>query len=74
MAFTYVFVTLDFKPRKGNAMFNSLFSCGKDFKSNACLNYSLDSMGHCILGYRIAADFLAHKVDESGSDQDYRED
>lgn len=51
-------------------MNNSLFSGDKDWKANACLNWSLDSMGLYIEGYREAADKLVHDVVESGTNQD----
>jgi hypothetical protein len=51
-------------------MSNSIFSGGSDWKANACLNWSLDSLGLYIEGYREAADKLVHDVIESGTDQD----
>lgn len=51
-------------------MSNSLFSGDKDWKANACLNWSLDTMGLYIEGYREAADKLVHDVVESGTNQD----
>jgi len=42
----------------------------KDWKANACLNWSLDSMGLYIEGYREAADKLAHDVVKTGTNQD----
>lgn len=51
-------------------MSNSLFSGDKDWKANACLNWSLDTMGLYIEGYREAADKLVHEVVESGTNQD----
>ncbi|MCP4501736.1 MAG: hypothetical protein GY822_17385 [Deltaproteobacteria bacterium] len=51
-------------------MSNSLFSGDKDWKANACLNWSLDSMGLYIEGYREAADKLVHDVVASGTNQD----
>ncbi|MFT4603006.1 MAG: hypothetical protein ACI857_003193 [Arenicella sp.] len=51
-------------------MSNALFSGDKDWKANACLNWSHDSMGLYIEGYREAADKLVHDVVESGTNQD----
>jgi len=51
-------------------MSNSLFSGGEDWKANACLNWSSDSLGLYIEGYREAADKLVHEVVETGSNQD----
>ncbi len=51
-------------------MSNSVFSGDKDWKANACLNWSLDSMGLYIEGYREAADKLVHDVVETGTNQD----
>jgi len=51
-------------------MSNSLFSGDKDWKANACLNSSLDTMGLYIEGYREAADKLVHDVVQSGVNQD----
>lgn len=51
-------------------MSNSLFSGGQDWRANACLNWSLDSMGLYIEGYREAADKLVHDVVETGTNQD----
>lgn len=51
-------------------MSNSLFSGDQDWKANACLNWSLDSMGLYIEGYREAADKLVHAVVETGTNQD----
>ncbi|AEH16321.1 hypothetical protein [Shewanella baltica] len=51
-------------------MSNSLFSGDKDWKANACLNWSHDSMGLYIEGYREAADKLVHDVVQSGTNQD----
>ena len=51
-------------------MSNSLFSSDEDWKSNACISRSGYSIVHYIDGYRKAADALAHKVVESGCDQD----
>ena len=51
-------------------MSNSLFSGDQDWKANACLNWSLDSMGLYIEGYREAADKLVHDVVETGTNQD----
>jgi hypothetical protein len=49
---------------------NSLFSGDKDWKANACLNWSLDSMGLYVEGYRVAADKLVHDFVENGTNQD----
>ena len=51
-------------------MSSSLFSGDKDWNANACLNWSLDTMGLYIEGYREAADKLVHDVVESGTNQD----
>ncbi|WP_345847718.1 hypothetical protein [Shewanella algae] len=51
-------------------MSNSLFSGDKDWKANACLNWSHDTIGLYIEGYREAADKLVHDVVESGTNQD----
>ncbi|MBW3533441.1 hypothetical protein [Shewanella sp. NKUCC06_TVS] len=51
-------------------MSNSLFSGDRDWKANACLNWSHDSMGLYIEGYREAADKLVHDVVQSGTNQD----
>jgi len=51
-------------------MSNSLFSGDKDWKANACLNWSLDTLGLYIDGYREAADKLVHEVMETGANQD----
>ncbi len=51
-------------------MSDSLFSGDKDWKANACLNWSLDSLGLYIEGYRKAADKLVQDVVETGSSQD----
>lgn len=51
-------------------MSNSLFSGDNDWKANACLNWSPDSLGLYIEGYREAADKLVHDVVESGTNQD----
>lgn len=51
-------------------MSNSLFSGDQDWRANACLNWSLDSMGLYIEGYREAADKLVHDVVETGTNQD----
>tara|TARA_R110002167_G_scaffold2284_1_gene11685 strand:+ start:1052 stop:1654 length:603 start_codon:yes stop_codon:yes gene_type:complete len=49
---------------------NSIFSGDKDWKANACLNWSHDSMGLYIEGYREAADKLVHDVVDTGANQD----
>jgi hypothetical protein len=49
---------------------NSIFSGDKDWKANACLNWSLDSMGLYIEGYREAADKLVYDVVNTGANQD----
>lgn len=54
----------------GGQLSNSLFSGDKDWKANACLNWSHDSMGLYIEGYREAADKLVHDVVQSGTNQD----
>lgn len=51
-------------------MSNSLFSGDKDWKANACLNWSFDTMGLYIEGYREAADKLVHDVVGTGTNQD----
>ena len=51
-------------------MTNSIFSGDKDWKANACLNWSHDSMGLYIEGYREAADKLVHDVVDTGANQD----
>lgn len=51
-------------------MSNSLFSGDKNWKANACLNWSHDTIGLYIEGYREAADKLVHDVVESGTNQD----
>lgn len=51
-------------------MSNSLFSGDQDSRANACLNWSLDSIGLYIEGYREAADKLVHDVVETGTNQD----
>lgn len=51
-------------------MSNSLFSGDKDWKTNACLNWSNDTIGLYIEGYREAADKLVHDVVDSGTNQD----
>ncbi len=51
-------------------MSNNLFSADKDWQNNACLNWSHDSIGLYICGYKEAADILVNKVIESSSDQD----
>ena len=51
-------------------MSNSLFSGDKDWKANACLNWSFDTLGLYIEGYREAADKLVHEVVETGANQD----
>ncbi|WP_421259043.1 hypothetical protein [Aeromonas sp. 602826] len=51
-------------------MSNSLFSGDKDWKANACLNWSNDTIGLYIEGYREAADKLVHDVVNSGTNQD----
>lgn len=51
-------------------MSNSLFTGSDDWKNNACLNWSLDTMPLYIDGYRKAADNLVHGVIESSQDQD----
>lgn len=51
-------------------MTNSLFSGDEDSKDNACLNWSLDSLGLYIEGYREAADKLVHEVVQTGHNQD----
>ena len=51
-------------------MSNSLFSGDKDWRANACLNLSLDTIGLYIEGYREAADKLVHDAVESGTNQD----
>lgn len=51
-------------------MSNSLFSGDKDWKANACLNWSNDTIGLYIEGYREAADKLVHDVVDSGTNQD----
>ena len=51
-------------------MNNLLFSGGKDWKANACINWSLDSLGLYIEGYRKAADKLVQDVVKTGSNQD----
>lgn len=51
-------------------MSSSLFSGDEDWKANACLNWSLDTIGLYIEGYREAADKLVHGVIESGTKQD----
>lgn len=50
---------------KESQMSNSLFSGDKDWKANACLNWSHDTIGLYIEGYREAADKLVHNVIES---------
>lgn len=37
-------------------MSNSLFAGGKDRETNACLNWSHDTLGLYVEGYRLAAD------------------
>lgn len=51
-------------------MTNPLFSPGDDWPSNACLNWSHDSIRNYLDGYRKGADVLAHKVVETSTDQD----
>src|SRR3954465_614898 len=51
-------------------MSNSLFSSDTDWKNNACLNWSIDSMGLYTEGYREAADKLVQEVVETGVNQD----
>lgn len=51
-------------------MSNSLFSSDKDWKANACLNWSHDTMSLYIEGYREAADKLVLEVIKSATDQD----
>ena len=51
-------------------MSNSLFSSGEDWASNACVNWTHDSMAAYIDGYLKAADILAHKAVESRHDRD----
>lgn len=51
-------------------MSNLLFSGDKDWKANACLNWSLDSLGLYIEGYREAADMLVHDAVELSTKQD----
>jgi len=52
-------------------MTNSLFSGDKeDWQANACLNWTHDSLGLYIDGYREAADKLVHDVVESSTNQD----
>ncbi len=51
-------------------MSNSIFSGDKDWKANACLNWSIDTMGLYIEGYREAADKLVHEVVETDTNQD----
>jgi hypothetical protein len=55
---------------RGSQMSNSLFSGDKDWKANACLNWSNDTIGLYIEGYREAADKLVHDVVNSGTNQD----
>jgi len=49
---------------------NQLFSMDEDWKNNACLHWSHDSIGLYIDGYKEAADTLVVKVAESGCGQD----
>ena len=51
-------------------MDNKLFSFGSDFKNNACINCSFDSLNSYIKGYKNGADILAINVIESSKDQD----
>ncbi len=51
-------------------MSNNLFSADTDWTNNACLNWSHDSIGLYISGYKEAADILVSKVIETSSDQD----
>ncbi|GAU08752.1 hypothetical protein [Desulfoplanes formicivorans] len=51
-------------------MNNSLFSFGEDCGSNACLNWTHDTIRLYINGYLKAAEELTHKVIETSSDQD----
>lgn len=51
-------------------MSNSLFSGDQDWRANACLSWSLDSMGLYIEGYKKAADKLVCDVMETGTNQD----
>lgn len=51
-------------------MSNSIFSGDNDWKANACLNWSHDTLGLYIEGYREAADKLVHEVVETGTNQD----
>lgn len=51
-------------------MSNDLFSSDTDWQNNACLNWSHDSIGLYINGYKEAADTLVNKVIESSNDHD----
>ena len=51
-------------------MTNSLFSSGDDWQSNACVNWSHDSIHLYIEGYFKAADELTHRVVDTSSNQD----
>lgn len=50
--------------------FKSLFTADKDWWNNACLNYTDDAIDAYIEGYKLAADQLVKRINETGEDQD----
>lgn len=51
--------------------FEPIFKPDSDFHNNACLNFMPDMSVGYIDGYKIAADELAIKINETGVNQDY---
>lgn len=51
--------------------FEPLFKSDSDWHNNACLNFQYDMSHGYINGYKLAADSLVVKVNETGRDQDY---
>jgi hypothetical protein len=59
---------LDLTPATPNL--SPVFSADKDCHCNACLNWTHDPLELYTVGYKLAADSLVDKVDETGEDQD----
>jgi hypothetical protein len=49
---------------------NPIFAADKDWHCTACLNWTHDPLDLYTVGYKLAADSLVDKVDQTGNDQD----
>ena len=56
---------------QNNLNYPPLFQSDKDWKNNACLNFTSDPTHGYVEGYKRAADLLVAHVMEKGKDQDY---